>query len=277
MPIGAIIDGVASIGGAVLGASSTKKAAKTAANAQLQATESNNALARDLYNRNTANFTPYMQSGRNANALLDSFIYGTPYAPPAANNNTVGTVGSGGTGSLVNVPSPMGNALLAKLNAMNPDYGASPNLDGTPTPAIGTINSSVPAQQGQNPWDVFRNSTNYQFRLGEGYNALNSGWAGAGALQSGAAAKDAIRYGQNFASNELNNYLGLLQGQQALGAGAASSLAGVGNDFLGSVTANNRAGADAASNAALLRGQANQQLYGNIANALGGFASSFLK
>lgn len=281
----AVIAGVgaaASIGGGLLGASATKKAANTAANAQLQTTQQNNALARELYDRNSGNFQPFMQSGQRANALLDSFIYGNSqpqqqapaYQPQPSmyeyvnNPGTPRYVSQGGgfSGSI-----PIGEG----ADGWSPQYGGQPNGAMSMAATPGAVTTNVP--NAQNAWDTFRNSTNYQFRLGEGMNALNSGWAGNSALQSGAAAKDAIRYGQNFASNELNNYLSLLQGQQALGAGSASSLAGVGNDFLSSVTANNRSAADAASNAALLRGQANQQLYGGIANALGGFASSFGK
>jgi hypothetical protein len=52
-------------------------------------------------------------------------------------------------------------------------------------------------------------------------------------------------------------------------------LAGVGNTYGGNVMANNQNAADATSNAALLRGQAQNQFYGTAANALGNFASSF--
>jgi len=45
----------------------------------------------------------------------------------------------------------------------------------------------------------------YQFRLGEGVNALNKKAAASGGLLSGAALKAAERYGQDYASNEYNN------------------------------------------------------------------------
>lgn len=281
----AVIAGVgaaATIGGSLIGASSTRRAARDAADAQLTASRETNALAQNIYNQNTANFQPFMNSGQNANALLDAFIYGGPVNyPQAANTNAPQAyqpqpsmydyVNNPGTPHYVS----RGRGALDQPANQNEPYGLTGGMGQGYQQPQGTITSQVRPQTAQSAWDQFRNSTNYNFRLGEGMNALNSGWAGAGALQSGAAMKDAIRYGQNFGSNELNNYLALVQGQQALGAGAASSLAGVGNDFLSSVTANNRASADAQSNAALLRGQANQQMYGGIANALGGFASSF--
>ena len=67
---------VATIGGAVIGAKAQSKAANQASDAQLQVANQNNALVRELYGQNTANFSPYMQSGGRANSLLDSFIYG---------------------------------------------------------------------------------------------------------------------------------------------------------------------------------------------------------
>lgn len=45
----------------------------------------------------------------------------------------------------------------------------------------------------------------YQFRLGEGINALNRTAAARGGLMSGRALKEAARYGQDFASNEYQN------------------------------------------------------------------------
>jgi len=76
-------------------------------------------------------------------------------------------------------------------------------------------------------FDQFRNSTGYQFRLGEGMDAVNSGYAGAGTLKSGAAMKAINEYGQNFASNEFGNYFNMLGGQANKGLTAASAQAGV--------------------------------------------------
>jgi hypothetical protein len=45
----------------------------------------------------------------------------------------------------------------------------------------------------------------YQFRLGEGINALNKTAAARGGMFSGRALSEATRYGQDYASNEYNN------------------------------------------------------------------------
>src|SRR5687768_6122143 len=82
--LGAIIGAVASIGAGLLTSSSTKKAANQAADAQVQSTRETNALAREFRASNTANFTPNLQSGFQANSLLDSFLYGPQAAQPQA-------------------------------------------------------------------------------------------------------------------------------------------------------------------------------------------------
>lgn len=108
-----------------------------------------------------------------------------------------------------------------------------------------------------NAFDNYRNSTGYQFRLGEGMNAQNSGYAGAGVLQSGAALRGAQEYGQNFASNEFGNYMNALGNQQNLGYNATTGQTALGQSYLGNVSNNNMTAADAQANAALIRGQNN--------------------
>jgi len=116
---------------------------------------------------------------------------------------------------------------------------------------------------------VFRNSTGYQFRLGEGQNALNAASGGRGVSRSGAAVKSLANYNQNMASNEFGNYMGYLGNQQGIGLQGASALAGVGNNFVSQQSANNDSAGTAAANAALLRGQANADMFGQIGSSFG--------
>lgn len=114
---------------------------------------------------------------------------------------------------------------------------------------------------------MFRNfiqNSDYGFQFGEGANALNSGYAGAGTLQSGAAMKGLERFRQNLQSGYRGEFNNLLANQQALGLGAASAQAGVGQNYVNTVSANNNAAGTAAANAALVKGQ-----YNPLANALG--------
>lgn len=136
----------------------------------------------------------------------------------------------------------------------------------TPTPAAGGVTATPTAQSA---WDAFRNSTNYKFRLGEGQNALESAWAANGAFDSGAEKKAAIKFNQNFAANELSNYMNLLASQQAAGLSAAGAVMGVGTSYAGNVAAQNTAAANAAANAALAGGAGQAGMYGAIGQGVG--------
>ena len=113
-----------------------------------------------------------------------------------------------------------------------------------------------------NAFSTFQQSPGYQFRLQEGMNQMNSGYAGAGVLQSGAALRGAQEYGQDYASNEFDRYFGRVQNQAQLGLGATNAL-------VGNVSNNNIYAADGQANAALIRGNSNP-----FASALGQLGGS---
>lgn len=131
------------------------------------------------------------------------------------------------------------------------------------------------ANDGRAAFDTFRDSTGYQFGLNEGMRSLNSLYAGRGALDSGAGMKAALKFGNDYATQQgFYPYLNALQGQQGLGLSSASALAGVSQNYGNQVAANNNAAGSAAANAALVSGTASGQAMGGIANALGQFGST---
>ena len=71
----------------------------------------------------------------------------------------------------------------------------------------------------------YRNSTNYNFQLGQGLQGIE--YANAPSFNSGATAKALNNYAQGQAGNSINNYETLLGGQAGLGAQAGSALNGV--------------------------------------------------
>jgi len=277
--IGALIGAAATIGGSILGASSSKKAAKKAAAIATDNTAANNALTREIYGKNTANLSPFMNNGLAASNALNGLLLGpqasAPSQPPP-----------GGQGSaLYGLGTPASSMGGAMPDGFYP-WDQPGNYGRTAEEVWAQQQSAIQAPQMAmqpgtvmappvNPWDQFRNSTNYQFRLNEGMGALNRNYAARGLLESGAAMKGINNYAQNFASNELGNYMAMLSGQQNMGMSGASALAGVGQNMVNNVTANNNNGASAAANAALLAGQANGQMYGGIAGALGNLAGTF--
>lgn len=281
--------GIAGVG-AFASAKSANKASKRAAETSQANTDANVALARDIYGQNKQVLSPFVDRGNAAgnqiNALLG--LGGSAPAPqtqqvqpnalaqfqggrPAGFGYGLGD-GFVGPGSFVGGggfnPAAYGDMAGAAGGIMPSEtYGAT-------LPSAGGAVSSA-AQTGQSPqeaanaaFDTFRNSTGYQFRLGEGLDAVNSAYAGIGGLQSGAAMRGITEYGQNFASNEFGNYMNALGAQQAVGAGSASSLAGVGQNFAGTVIGQNNFNAANQMNAQLSRGGNNA--LGNLAGVIGG-------
>lgn len=252
--------------GSVIGGISSGKAAGKAADTALQTAEANNALAREIYGQNQQVLNPYVQRGN------------------AAGNQMNALLGLGGPAPVAPGAAPQPNALAQQAapsgwrdlwqggrtplpGTVGGYAGGTFSPDGTPVTTGGNGTPSVPADPGRaanDAFDIFRNSTGYQFRLGEGMDSLNSLYAGAGTIQSGAAMKAAQRYGQDFASNEFGNYMGYLGNQQGVGLSGASALAGVGQNYANSVMTNNNNAGSAAMNAALYRGSNNP-----LAGALG--------
>lgn len=154
-------------------------------------------------------------------------------------------------------------------------------------------------------FDNFKDSTNYEWRLGEGIRGVNTKFGARGALQSGAAAKGVVDYAGNAASQEYGNYINQLRdylGYQdqwnrnergystdqyntytnnlsnLMGSGmsGASALAGVGQNYVANTSNNNNQAAAAQGNAAMMNGFAQNNMYANMGNALGqGIGSLF--
>lgn len=158
---------------------------------------------------------------------------------------------------------------------------------------------SVTPITAQNALNNFANSAGMKFAMQQMANGVNNLYAAHGELQSGAAAK-AIqdRAGQIALQDYFMPYMNYLSGQQAMGAQAASAVAGVGSSYgntvngLGqnysnAVTGINGSMANALGQGAINIGNANanQAIIGGLANAglgsaigsgLGQIASSFM-
>lgn len=282
--------GVAGIG-AFASSKSANKNSKRAAQVSQENNAANVALQREIYGQNKQILSPFVERGNAAGGALNALLGlgGAPaqqqtqqvqpnalsqFQPTAAAQWGLADGMSGYNPALARDMSP-----ITSSNFNISGGGMVPNGQQTlPTaqPNVmqqtGAVSAGQTAQEAQNAaFDNFRNSTGYKFRLGEGMNALNSGYAGAGVLQSGDAMRAALEYGQNFASNEFGNYAGMLQTQQAVGAGAGSSLAGVGQNFANSVSAQNTMNAANQANAITSR----QNPLANMAGMIGGGLFSY--
>jgi hypothetical protein len=184
---------------------------------------------------------------------------GLPTAGPQANGDHIAT---GGLGAL-------------NVFADQPTMAGAQNM--------GTVAAQPQQQPQQNPqqnplsptsgFSAFVNSPFFQFPYQQGMRALNTGLASGGMIESGDAIKEAERFGQNLAfTNGLQPYLGLAGQQSDRGVQSASAIAGVGQNALASMTANNNNAGNAMANAALAKGAANANMFSGIGSALGTFA-----
>lgn len=269
MPPAIIAGGIAAagtIGGSVLGASAQKKAAKTAAAAETNAANQNAALAREFRQENTANLSPWLQSGQRANALVDSFLYGPQQAQAAPQQPVAPIAGGSYGGEGVGDLGYIGGHTLAQRQPMNA-LAAQPAQAASPAP-------QAPANP-MSGYEAFTNSPYYQFPLQEGMRQLNTGLASRGQINSGDAMKAAIRYGQDYGfSQGLMPYIGLVENQSNRGIQAGGAIAGVGVNALNSMTNSNNAIGQAGANRAIASGAANANMYAGIGQGLGTLAGS---
>ena len=84
-------------------------------------------------------------------------------------------------------------------------------------------------QAGENAFKRFRDSTGFNFRLGEGQRAITGSRAARGLLDSGATLKALNEFGQNIASDEFNNFLAQLGSVEDRGLRAANAITGTAN------------------------------------------------
>lgn len=277
--------GAAAIGGG-LSAISSNKNSKRAVQASNENNAANVALARDIYGQNKQILSPFVNRGNTAGNQINALLglggapmeqngMGQATMQPGAMGQPAGfAYGLGDTPGRMYQPNASGFGSSVLNNALATQQGGimPANIPGASPTAGTTGQGQTPQQAANSAFDIFRNSTGYQFRLGEGLDAVSSAYAGIGGLQSGAAMRGINEYGQNFASNEFGNYMNALGGQQAVGAGAASSLAGVGQNFAGTVIDSNNANTQNQMAAQLGR----QNVFGNMLGTIGGGALGFL-
>ena len=266
--LGLALGGLASVGGAVISGNAASKAANAATDAANQSA----AVQREQLQAAKTALNPYQQVGIPAANTLNALL---------GLGGTAGTAGTPGVQDFAayttSQPDLVADWQRYHSNMTPEQYGqyhystygqnegrVVPTTGGTPgTP--GTDGSAA----AQAAFDQYRKSTGYDFRVNQGMNAVNSGYAGRGAIKSGAAMKAINDYGQGMASQEFGNYLNALGNQQSLGMSAGSALAGVGQNYansLGNVYMQN--GANQA-NSAIYKAQTVAKGIGGVTDAFG--------
>lgn len=216
----------------------------------------------------------------NANSLNP----GIPAPAPVGHGGGLAALRTGDLGLPTIGPRALGANDSAGMHGGNPGNPSTPAVAGTgggggSPPSAGGTPATTPGVTPISATDAlnnFANSAGMQFQLKQGADALNNLYAGAGQLQSGAAMKAMQGYGQQTAlNNYFMPYMGLLGGQQAVGAGAASSIAGVGSNFGNTVANINSSMGNAAANNANALGNIYMARGANQANMFSNLGSSF--
>lgn len=250
MPIGTAIGASAIIGGVA-----TSKAAKSTSNAARDTAAQNNETQLAIYNQNRQTQQPFLNTGMQAMGAWASALGlgGAGQAQPQPQQN----VGYNRLNLKGLKPWEAAQDLMAEGGNIGPmQYGAAQRVP----------NALSPAMTQQSAFDTYRNGLGYQTGLTEGMRALNLQAGNRGKLNSGAAIKDAIKFGQNYNQGFVNSYLDRLYQGTMLGAGAANALSGVGTNYANAVSANN----NSALNATAQANAANANALGDMA---GGIAS----
>ena len=260
----AILGGAALLGGgSALSASSANKNARAASADATATARENNALTREIYQENKGVLQPFVNTGTAAGAVLNDF-YGIPQ-----------------TGSMVS-----GSPDYAAYVQSNPDLMEGFARDGAAFGGdIGKFGQFHYNKYGQNEGRALPGATitpntgssrsafanyiansDYGFQQQEGGNAVNSGYAGSGTVQSGAAMKALEKYRQNLQSGYRQQFASGVANQQGVGLQAGGALAGVATNFGNTIAASNTAASDARANAALSQ----QNVFGNALGTAGG-------
>ncbi len=302
--------GAAALGAGASAISSNSASKRAAATSQAN-TDANVGLARDIYGQNRALMTPFMQRGNVAgnqiNALLGlggSQMQGGPafVGPNALSGGAFGGGSAASNYGLGDSPGFQfggsgidGNAYLqanpdvaAEFSRVGAQFGNDPNAfaqfhyntygqnEGRAMPGVtgtpGAATGQTAQEAANSAFDIFKQSSGYQNRFNSAMDGVTSAYSGIGAFQSGAAARALQDRAGQVAGEEFGNYMNALGNQQAVGAGSASALAGVGQNFAGTVIGANNFNAQNQMSAQLSR----QNPLANMLGTIGGAGLGFL-
>ena len=250
MPVlGAVIGGVASIGGSLLASSG----AKSAANTQAQAARDAQAAQERMFEKQIALQEPFRQGGLTAQNRLMTLLGLDPNAgQPAVSGGGVQTYNT-----------PYGNISVPGTGARAPATNAQGIVVDPNSPDFGKYARDFGMQD-------YQADPGYAFRLSEGQKAIERSAAARGGLQSGSALKAAARFGQDLGSQEYQNAFNRYQVNRANQLNPLQSLMGAGQSAANTLTS--AAGQQGQNQAANIynAGQARASGYVGSANALSG-------
>ncbi len=238
---------VAAIGGAVI----QNRGAKKAAAQQTAIAREDMNLQRETRDLIRSDLAPFRQGGYTAQQALD-FELGLGSRPTIGGNpaaiETITTPGSAGGAPAMGVNALMNGMLgIPQSRATGGTAGRTQyRVNGQTFATLQDAQAFANANRtGGTEYGGFTKTPGYDFRMNQGREAIEASAAARGGLYSGAAMQDALKFGQDYATSEYNNYLNRLAGR-----------------------------ADTGMSAAGMSGQASQVAAGNMSNALGNIGNA---
>lgn len=211
------------IGAALLGGVMQASAANKAAKAQKQAANSQLKLQERMYDESVARVAPWVSGGQTAQEAMLSML-GLGDAPTVGGTTTPLTVETftrpGEAGYYTEPRGDRGDARWVPATAAGTGYRVGGQEFGTLAEAQEYADANA-TTTGGSEWS-WQQDPGYQFRLGEGVNALEAGAAARGGLNSGSAMKALQKFGQDYGSAEFGNVFNRLAGVSGTGLSAAS-------------------------------------------------------
>jgi hypothetical protein len=261
---GSAIGGIASLGAAYLGSQGAKDAGKDAS----KTAAASNALRQYIYNDQRALQMPFYNAGVSG---LNQYLamLGLPQQAASAGAGLQGGAAGGQYYQLNQRGIPIANEQLYQTNDQYRNAwdsvlrqhqqqwrtgyhsGSDTNLINASIARLmgGNQQPTAPANPQaaqQAAFAQFRATPGYQFGLTEGMNAIQSGAAARGSLNSGKTLRALQRYGNDYADQQgytpyMNRLASLFGGAQT----AAGGIGGAGQDYASQVGQNNQNAANA--------------------------------
>lgn len=242
---------IAAIGGALI----QGKAAKSAARAQEAAANRDIAFQKETRDLIRNDLGVYREGGSLAQRALDfelglgnrpmiggvaPTIETIPGAPARGGRGYSGVIGGGDRGWN---PGILGNGGFSGGSGGTP---TTYRVNGQTFATLREAQAYADANKtGGTEYGGFTKTPGYDFRLQQGQDSLQASAAARGGLNSGAAMRDLLKFGQDYGSNEYGNYLARLGAR-----------------------------ADTGMSAAQMSGQASQQAAAGVSNALGNIGNA---
>lgn len=251
----------ATIGSALIGASSASKAAK----AQENAANKDIAFQRETRDMIFDRYEPFYAGGQNALAAYN-FEMGLGPRPTFGGDSlsVEEMAGTPGYERMTQGGRP-GDREYETVPGTNASFNVGGQSFGTRDEAQAYANAN--STQGQ-AYQGFQATPGYDFRVNQGVQAVDASAAARGGLNSGRTMQDLTSFGQGIASQEYGNYMNRLAGLADGGMAAAGGQAGAATNAAAG-TSNALAGiGNARAAGAIGVGNAFQ---GGIQNALGAF------